>query len=51
MNNKVLLYGTGYYSQYLVITYNEKEYIYIHTYICVCVTESLCGIPETNTTW
>ena len=36
------------YIQYLVITCNgkesEKEYVY------VCITESLCCIPETNTT-
>ena len=34
INNKVLLYSTGNYSQYLVIKYNgkesEKEYIYIY---------------------
>ena len=40
---KDLLYSTGNYIQYLVITYNgkesEKEYI----------TESLCCIHETNT--
>ena len=38
INNKVLLYSTGNYIQYLVITYNEKEsekeyiikYIYIY---------------------
>ena len=45
-----LLYSTGSYIQYLVITYNgkesEKEYIYIYMYIY----ESLCCIPETNTT-
>ena len=37
INNKDLLYSTGNYIQYLVITYNgkesEKEYIYI--YICM----------------
>ena len=44
MSNKDLLYSTGNYIQYLVITYNgkesEKEYIYI--------SESLCCTPETN---
>ena len=57
-----LLYGTGNYTQYLVITYNakesEKEYIYTHThthththtYMYVCITESLCCTLETNTT-
>ena len=37
ISNKVLLYSTGDYIQYLVINYNvkesEKEYIYTHTYI------------------
>ena len=32
INNKDLLYSTGNYIQYLVITYNGKEYIYIHIY-------------------
>ena len=34
INNKVLLYSTGNYTQYLVITYNgkvsKKEYIYMY---------------------
>ena len=34
INNKVLLYGTGNYIQYLIIIYNgkesEKEYIYVY---------------------
>ena len=38
INNKDLLYDTGRYIQYLIITYNgkesEKEYIYC---VCVCV--------------
>ena len=46
-NNKVLLYSTGNYIQFLVITYNGKEsekvYIYIHIY-------TFCCTPETNTT-
>ena len=35
INNKVLLYSTGNYSQYPVINYNGKEYQkeYIYTYI------------------
>ena len=45
ITNKVLLYSTGSYLQYLIITYNgkesEEEYIYI--------SESLCCIPEANT--
>ena len=42
INNKVLLYSTGNCSQYLIITYNGKEYVYI--------TELLCNTPENNTT-
>ena len=42
INNKVLLYSTGNYVQYLVITYNGKESEYI--------TESLCCTPGSNTT-
>ena len=53
ITNKDLLYSIGNYIQYLVINHNgkeyEKEYIYIHVYICI--TESLCCAPETNTTW
>ena len=44
VNNKDLLYSTGNYTQYLVVTYNGKEYIYIY------ITESLRCTPETNTT-
>ena len=37
IDNKDLLYSTGDYIQYLVITYNgkesEKEYIYIYMYV------------------
>ena len=46
VNNRVLLCSTGNYIQYPVINHNgeeyEKEYI--------CVSESLCCIPESNTT-
>ena len=45
-NNKVLLYSTGNYVQYLIINYNGKEY----EKESVCITESLCCTPETNTT-
>ena len=34
INNKVLMYNTGYYIQYLVINHNGKEYKKI-VYICV----------------
>ena len=66
ITNKDLLYGTGNYTQYLVVTYNGKEskkeyeykcryiytYIYIHTYtyMYIGITESLCCTPGTNTT-
>ena len=46
IDNKNLLYSTGNSTQHFVITYKgkepEKEYI--------CITESLCYTPETNTT-
>ena len=39
--NKNLLNSTESYIQYLVITYNgkefEKECIYIHTYVCIAI--------------
>ena len=47
INNKDLLYSTGNYIQYLIITYNGKELrkrIYIHTH----KTESFCCTPETK---
>ena len=51
MNNKILLYSTGNYSQYPGVNHSGKEYekecIYI--YIYVCITESLCYIAEINT--
>ena len=66
INNKDLLYSTGTYTQYLVITYNGKEsekehvYVYIHThiykdlkkniYMYIGITESLYCTLETNTT-
>ena len=58
ITNKDLLYSTENYNQYSVIIYKEKnlKYIYIHTHIhiyshtYVCINESLCCTPETNTT-
>ena len=57
INNKDLLYSTGNYIQYLVISCKGKDsekgniymffYKYINTYIYI--TESLCCTPETNT--
>ena len=35
INNKVLLYSTRNYIQYLVITYNGKESEKEHIYICL----------------
>ena len=58
INGKVLLYSTGYYTQYPVINHMEKNmkkniYIYIHiyiyTYIYICITEPFCYIAEINT--
>ena len=57
ITNRDLLYSTGNYTQYFVITYkgkeSEKEYIYniyIIYNIQIYITESLCYTPETNTT-
>ena len=46
INNKVLLYSTGNYSQYPVINHNGKEY----ERECIYVFESLCYTVEINTT-
>ena len=39
---------TGNYTQYLIITYNGKEYEkeYVHMQTHTCITESLCWTPE-----
>ena len=42
-----LLYSTGNYIEYLVITYNGKESEEESIYTYVYITESLCCIPET----
>ena len=49
--NKVLLYSTENYMQYLVINHNEKyEKVHICVCVCVCVlTESLCCTAKINT--
>ena len=51
INNKVLLYSTGNYSQYLVIIYNgkESEKECILKYINIHIIESFCCTCETNT--
>ena len=46
-NNKVLLYSTGNYIQYLLIYHNEK---YEKNNVYIGITESPCCIPVTNTT-
>ena len=48
INNKVLLYSTGNYIQYPVISHNGEEYDKECIYICI--TESLCCTAEINTT-
>ena len=48
INNKVLMYSTGNYIQYPMINYSRKEYE--KEYVYICITESLCCTPETNTT-
>ena len=48
INNKVLLYSTGNYIRYLVISYNGKEFLK-RIQIYTCITKSLCHTPETNT--
>ena len=50
---QVLLLNTGNYVRYPVINYNGKEYEkeYCIIYIDIDVTESLCCILETNTTF
>ena len=45
INNKVLLYSTENYIQYPVINHSGKEYEKEY----ICITESLCCIPEINT--
>ena len=47
--NKILLYSTGSYTQYFVITSNGKEYEKEIIYN-IYVAESLCCVPKTNTT-
>ena len=47
MNNKDLLYSTGNYTQYVVITYKGKEYEKIDIY--AYITESFFCTPETKT--
>ena len=52
MTSKDLLFSTGNYTQYFVITYkgreHEEEYICTYVCVCVCVTESLCYTPEVH---
>ena len=48
INNKVLLFSTKNYIQYLAIKFNGKESEKEYTY--ACITESLCCTPEASTT-
>ena len=60
IHNKDLLYSTGNYSQRLIIMHNGKEYetidiytyinMHVYAYIYIYISESLCCIPEANTT-
>ena len=47
INNKVLMYSTQNYIQYPMVNHTGKQF-FLKMYICV--TESLCYIPETNRT-
>ena len=42
VSNKVLLYSTGNYIQYLMINHNGKEYTCAYVCVCVCVSCSVC---------
>ena len=56
INNKVLLYSTGNYSQYPVINHNKRiwkrthTYTHTHTHTHTHIYELLCCIAEINTT-
>ena len=45
INNKDLLYNTGNYTRYFVITYKGRQARKIDIYICI--SEPLCCTPET----
>ena len=47
INNEVLLYSTGNYTQYPMINYSGKEYYLKRMYI----PESLCNMAEINTSY
>ena len=49
MNSKVPLNSTGNYIQYPTISHNGKT-VKKNIYVYVCITESFCCTPETNTT-
>ena len=46
--NKDLLYSTGNYTEYFVVTYKVKESEKEYIYVCVCVYISLYYKPKTN---
>ena len=49
INNKILLYSTGNYTQHSMINHNRKKYEK-RMYIYICITESLGCTAEINTT-
>ena len=49
IDNRDLLQSTGNLTQCSVMTYMGKESKRVD--ICICITDSLCRTPETNTTW
>ena len=49
ITNKDLLYSTGNSTQYSVMAYMGKD-SRKRVNICICITDSLCCTPETNTT-
>ena len=50
VGNKDLLHSSGKSIQYSVIAYMRKESEKEWIYTCICMTESLCCTPKTNTT-
>ena len=49
MGNKDLLYSTGKFTQYYMIAYMGKESE--KEWVCICLTDLLCYMPEINTAW
>ena len=51
ITNKDLLYSTGNSTQYSAVTHMGKESKKIRVDTCICITDSLRCIPETNRNW